>query len=106
MAGRPRVKVDPEQVRNLAQIGCTVEEIADVLGCGKSTIEKRFRAELESGRLRCRSSLRRMQFKAAQGGNTTMMIWLGKQLLGQKDKTEQSTDDSQLDALLDAIKRS
>lgn len=29
-----------------------------------------------------------MQLKAAEGGNVTMLIWLGKQLLGQKDKSE------------------
>ena len=101
--GRPRVQIDPEQVRHLAGIACTIEEIADVLGCSKRTLEKRFHAEIESGRLRCRVSLRRMQFKAAQGGNTTMMIWLGKQLLGQKDKTETSTDDGQMDALIGAL---
>lgn len=30
-----------------------------------------------------------MQFKAAEGGNATMLIWLGKQYLGQSDKTQQ-----------------
>lgn len=34
--------------------------------------------------------LRREQYKAAMGGNTTMLIWLGKQLLGQSDKSEQT----------------
>jgi hypothetical protein len=29
-----------------------------------------------------------MQFKAAEGGNATMLIWLGKQYLGQSDKTQ------------------
>ena len=32
-----------------------------------------------------RASLRRMQFKAAEQGNATMQIWLGKQYLDQKD---------------------
>ena len=27
-----------------------------------------------------------MQFKAAEDGNVTMLIWLGKQFLGQKDQ--------------------
>jgi hypothetical protein len=30
-----------------------------------------------------------MQFKAAEGGNATMLIWLGKQYLDQSDKTQQ-----------------
>ena len=33
-------------------------------------------------------SLRRKQFETALAGNVTMMVWLGKQYLGQKDKTE------------------
>lgn len=32
-------------------------------------------------------TLRRLQWKAAEGGNATMLIWLGKQLLGQKDSS-------------------
>ena len=30
-------------------------------------------------------SLRRAQYKAAIDGNTTMMVWLGKQWLGQRE---------------------
>jgi hypothetical protein len=33
--------------------------------------------------------LRRTQFKSAEAGNVTMQIWLGKELLGQRDHTEQ-----------------
>jgi hypothetical protein len=29
-----------------------------------------------------------MQFKAAEAGNPTMLIWLGKQYLGQSDKQD------------------
>jgi len=36
---------------------------------------------LENGK----SSLRRIQWKSALGGNTTMQIWLGKQYLQQRD---------------------
>ncbi len=35
-------------------------------------------------------SLRRMQFKKAQVGNVPMLIWLGKQYLGQSEKHELS----------------
>lgn len=35
-----------------------------------------------------KASLRRMQFKSAEDGNVTMQIWLGKQMLGQRDKSE------------------
>ena len=32
------------------------------------------------------ASLRRLQFKEAERGNVTMLIWLGKQWLGQTEK--------------------
>lgn len=37
-----------------------------------------------------RTSLRRMQWSKAKEGNVTMMIWLGKQVLGQKDRVEET----------------
>jgi hypothetical protein len=38
-----------------------------------------------------RASLRRLQYAAAQAGNPTMLIWLGKQVLGQRDKHDVET---------------
>src|SRR5215831_13810059 len=40
---------------------------------------------IERGRHKGRLSVRREQFKLLQAGNATMGIWLGKQLLGQRD---------------------
>ena len=85
---RPRKDVDEKQVERAAAIGCTVAEIAVVLGVSKDTLERRFAASIEKGRERGRRSLRRMQWKTAKAGNPTMQIWLGKQLLGQADKQE------------------
>jgi hypothetical protein len=34
-----------------------------------------------------------MQWKSAQDGNVTAQIWLGKQMLGQRDKHELSGPD-------------
>ena len=45
-------------------------------------------AAIERGADRGKATLRRMQWKGAQAGNPTMLIWLGKQLLGQKDRSE------------------
>jgi hypothetical protein len=47
-----------------------------------------FLSAIEKGAATGRMTLRSAQFKAAIGGNATMMIWLGKQLLGQTDKTD------------------
>ena len=44
------------------------------------------------GRLVGRTSIRRAQYKAALDGNPTMLIWLGKQLLGQKEPKPEDSD--------------
>lgn len=83
-------------IEGLARIQCTKEEAAAVLKVCEDTFEK-FLGDHEkaaeawaSGRPNGKASLRRMQFEAARKGNTTMMIWLGKQYLGQRDRNEHS----------------
>lgn len=88
---RPRKVIDPKQVESLAAINCTVEEIASVLGCSKDTLERRFAAVIKKGKENGRSSLRRMMYEKAKGGNVTMMIWLSKNMLGYSDKIEEKT---------------
>ena len=78
--------VDPAVVSALAAVGCTAEEIAAVTGCERTTLWRRFEAEIETGHIKMRASLRRRQFKLAMEGNTAMLIFLGKQYLGQMDQ--------------------
>ena len=91
--GRPRILLDLSQVEALAQIGCTLDEIAAVLGVSASTVDDRmskdegFQASHKKGSEHGKATLRRMQWNSAKEGNVTMMIWLGKQLLGQKDQS-------------------
>ena len=80
--GRPLAKVDPEQVRSLAAIGCTLPEIAAVVKCGVSTLKDRFSAIIKDGKEAGNASLRRYMWENAKAGNATMQIWLSKQLLG------------------------
>jgi hypothetical protein len=82
---RPQKLIDVKQVEELAAIDCTYEEMAAVLDCSTKTLKRRFGPLIEKGRESGKTSLRRAQFKAAIGGNVTMLIWLGKQRLGQAD---------------------
>lgn len=81
-------ELNPEMVYKLAQIGCTNKEIADIVGVSHDTLTRRCENELEEGRAFGRMSLRRKQWEVALSGNVTMLIWLGKQQLGQSDKQE------------------
>ena len=89
--GRPRLTFDLRLVEDLGKIQSTHAELAAVLDCHLETVRDRlkndpeFSAAYEKGLENGKSSLRRIQWKAALGGNTTMQIWLGKQYLGQRD---------------------
>ena len=101
--GRPKLLISPEglkTIKQLASIQCTDEEIASVMSCSvdlltnKNNKEAFYQAKADGARSG-RASLRRMQWKTAEGGNSTMQIWLGKQYLNQKDKQDVVVDTEQ-----------
>lgn len=87
---RPFKKLDEDVIKKLAAIHCTMVEIASVCGCSVDTLERNCAELIKKAKDEGKASLRRMQFQAAQSGNNTMLIWLGKQLLDQKDRNEYS----------------
>jgi hypothetical protein len=91
--GRHKMPVDEAKLEKLAQLGLSNAEIASVLDCSPDTIERNYRDVLDTGREHRNASLRRKQFEVAISGNPTMLIWLGKQYLGQSDKQEVSGPD-------------
>ena len=86
--GRPKKKINAKVVETLASIQCTNEEIAQVCECSSDTLTRRFAESIKKGKNVGKSSLRRLQWEKAKAGNTTMQIWLGKQVLGQRDRIE------------------
>lgn len=96
MAGRPRkpVHLTAEQIEELASIGCTDEEIANLASVSEFTLRRYFQPQLKKGRACLRERLRRVQIKmAVHDNNVAMAIWLGKQYLGQRDRHEVGGDD-------------
>lgn len=86
MAGRPPIKIDEEKLKLLAQVGCTQEEIAAALGCSVDTLKRNYAESIKTGALLFKVSVRREQFRLLKAGNATMGVWLGKQVLGQRDQ--------------------
>lgn len=94
--GRPESVIDWDQLDKLCQMHCTQEEMAAFLQVTvdtiDSTIKKRYNKSFSEyynekaalGKI----SLRRAQLQKALKGDNTMMIWLGKNYLGQTDKSE------------------
>lgn len=83
--GRPRLKIDPNEVYRLAKVGCSDSEIGSLLGCDPQTISRRFSGETTKGRMTLKRRLRRKQLELALKGDRTMLIWLGKQMLDQRE---------------------
>jgi hypothetical protein len=97
-------KIDENQIKALAAIDCTVEEIAAVMKCSTKHIQRYYRHIVREGREIGKMSLRRFQNEAAKRGNPALLIWLGKQRLGQKDKQEIGFDKNPLKQLLEGMR--
>lgn len=102
---RPKFVIDYELVEKLATSWCTQEEIASILGCHVKTLQRdeKFSTIYKRGLDQGKASLRREQWKAAKGGNATMLIWLGKQYLGQRDKPKDEDENQVVKELVEAM---
>jgi hypothetical protein len=110
--GAPRKEIDFELFERYCSILCTQVEIADLFGISVDSLSRRVEEHYgatfaETYAKKCadgKMSLRRAQHQTAVGRppiiengqvivqgtppNPTMLIWLGKNHLGQKDKSE------------------
>jgi hypothetical protein len=103
---RPKAIIDWEKVGKMFEAGAKVRGVCAQLGINEDTIAKRCRTDLNMDLAEFRQEkkakgdqlLEQTQFQTAVGykdpkgnwqpPNTTMLIWLGKQRLGQTDKTD------------------
>lgn len=92
---------DRSQFETLCSIFCTRDEVAQVMGVTVPTL-KRLIAEnypetptwesaFDLYSARGKVSLRRKQYQMALEGDRTMLIWLGKNHLGQSDTPKAET---------------
>jgi IS30 family transposase len=93
----PTKTIDLEEVKKLAQMQCTDEEIAAWFGVSRSTIARRkrkkdFREIIDNGMAQGRISVRRHLFKESQDGNVAATIFLAKNLLGYRNVLEAQID--------------
>ena len=94
--GRPRIEINWPDFDRLCEVQCTLEEIAAHFGVSEDTVERAVKREHKTSfadyfaekRKAGFVSLRRRQYELAMAGNATMLIFLGKQYLGQSDKRE------------------
>lgn len=83
--GITRKVVFDQDVYKLAAMGCNDREIATWFDVNEDTLRNNFSDIIAKGREDLKQSLRRAQIKLALNGNATMLIWLGKNILGQSE---------------------
>lgn len=99
------INIDFDIVDQLLEAGCDGTQIAAYFGCHEDTLYKRceelknvgFSAYKAQKRAKGDSALLTAQYDAAvKDKDRAMLIWLGKQRLGQTDKTQNTIDVPQL----------
>lgn len=102
--------IDLKKIQSLAQVGCTIAEIAGVLGIDYAWFAEQkakdydIESALHAGYNGFKMSLRSTQARLALSGDRGMLIWLGKQFLGQADKVESKQETTVNVAIQDALK--
>ena len=107
--GRPRKEIDQKSFEKLCEMQCTKEEICGYFECSPKTLDawcKRtykatFSLVFSQKRSGGKISLRRAQFQSALSGNSRMLIWLGRQYLGQTERPPDAIDTEDADSYFD-----
>jgi transposase-like protein len=91
-AGRPKLDLDADAIRQAARDGASMREIARQMGCEETVIRTRYRDAVSQGKDERHREIRELQMKAARALNPALLIWLGKNELEQTDKTGHTHD--------------
>lgn len=94
--GRPKSVFNERELKYLCSIHCTLDEIAGFFQMHKDTLKRKIKEEYgitwsvfyEQNSQGSKVALRRRQIQAAMEGDTQMLKFLGKNMLGQKEKVE------------------
>jgi len=94
--GRPQKEMDWKLIDSILQFGARLVDCSEICEMSDDSIQRRIKEEFgltfseyrEKKMSRIRMKLLQKQYDVAMAGNPAMLIWLGKNLLGQSDKTE------------------
>lgn len=104
MAGRPKSKFDYSKVAIFGQFKATYQTMADYFECSTRTIEREMAKEDSEFCRAYKKGLADIKMKVSEAQllsatidrNATILIWLGKQLLGQRDNAYELTDNEKM----------
>lgn len=94
--GRDKKIVPPDQVQELAALGCSNRDIANFFGIEETNVSRHFAAFITKGREELKITLRRaMLNNACKNNNAAVQIFLAKNILGMSD-TPNNSDDTKI----------
>lgn len=102
--GRPRIELDPKQAKIFGYFRATYDTMAEQMECHVDTIRQamqddksEFSKEYKKGFSGMKMKLSEAQVKTAiEDRNPTLLVWLGKQYLGQKDMPESENTETKI----------
>jgi len=97
--GRPTMAVTEDGLRyieRMARRGCILDDIAEEMGVSKTVFynsvnKGKVSKAYKRGVAECDNRLRAAQVSRALDGNATMLVWLGRVRLGQREEEPQSS---------------
>lgn len=102
--GRPEKELDPKQAEAFGACRATYDTMAAIYECSVDTIRRRMNDEdsefckaYKRGLGRTKVRISEAQINYALKGNASLLIWLGKNLLGQADAP--TPDDEEIIAI-------
>lgn len=100
MGRKPRAQeaIDADELKKLMTFHPSKQEAADWFDVSASSLERfikkefgcTFEALRDKGFVRTKMAIKRKQIEMALGGCKVMLIWAGKQYLGQSERIEQN----------------
>jgi hypothetical protein len=102
---RPQFEIDWTAVERYAVLQYTQEDIAKLIGVSlrRLTADKKFSPIYKKAHQFGKNSIRAKQYEVAMKGNTTMLIWLGKQYLGQTDQPDFNKEREQIGVFINIV---
>lgn len=84
-----------QMLLRMAEVGCSVREMCTILGVvrDRDTLVRHYGELIDFGRMNGNQRLRRVQFEKAIEGDVKMLIFLGKQRLGQTEEGHARQDE-------------
>jgi len=94
--GRPRIELDPKQAQIFGYFRATYDTMAEQIGCHVDTIRKEMQNHDSDFSKAYKKAFSGMKMKLSEAQlktgieehNPTLLVWLGKQYLGQKDSPD------------------